>query len=199
MAGSLRLQLWNLTFPFGQPPIERLFNPSLNGFHNRTVCFWMKQKEEATGSGCTAESEEAAEKASEIVTQSEKSRGLRKRPKCLVTPEQPLKQWPTVASIRLFCMHTNTHWMHTNTHLYLCWIFLAAEKVRVGLTQNKLRRACSLYWRSSSASRTVRIMFVFWATTMGLNIAHRTNLFEATQPILVGWDQVIAVFLAPCR
>lgn len=62
---------------FGRRPIERFFNPFLNGFHNQSVSLEMKQKQEAAGAGCAGESEEAAEKANVIVTQSEQSTGFR--------------------------------------------------------------------------------------------------------------------------
>lgn len=86
---------------FGRPPMERFSNPFLNGFHNQSVSLEMKGKQEAAGAGCAGESEEAAEKANVIVTQSEQSTGFRERPKCLVTLKQPLKQRPIVASIEL--------------------------------------------------------------------------------------------------
>lgn len=65
---------------FGRPPMERFSNPFLNGFHNQSVSLEMKRKQEAAGAGCAGESEEAAEKANVIVTQSEQSTGFRQRP-----------------------------------------------------------------------------------------------------------------------
>lgn len=64
--------------------------------------------------------------------------------------------------ILVFFLHT-----HTNTHLVRCRVFLAAGKANVGLAENKPRPTRSLCWRSPSASRTVRLMFVFWRQQWG--------------------------------